>query len=229
MKRRSLPRLAALSVVLIVGGCVAGGSTPSSQSDQDKELQRLLALHDEHQKSLDAMDVPALAAELVKDANRGREPFNSSAFAEMVSRRESAGQLAGLIRTGDRSSLLELLAVRQMDAGIYGQLPQEQRIAILVDALRTAETFNSWGLPHLYWEEPARAIIDEGQAAELALGPLLSDKRPAPMWGEDEVVESRAYQYRVMDYALALILAIRKSDQVIPIDPADRDRLIAGL
>lgn len=49
------------------------------------------------------------------------------------------------------------------------------------------------------------------------------------MWGGEEVVESNAYQYRVADYALALILAIRGDDQEIPQDPAARDRLIAGI
>ena len=58
---------------------------------------------------------------------------------------------------------------------------------------------------------------------------MLTDLRPAPMWGEDEVIESDAYKYRVADYALALILAVRGDDQPIPQDPAARDRLIAGL
>jgi hypothetical protein len=58
---------------------------------------------------------------------------------------------------------------------------------------------------------------------------LLDDKREAPMWGQEEVVEYRTYGYRVRDYAWALILAIRGEKLEIPTEPAKRDELIARM
>ena len=113
-----------------------------------------------------------------------------------------------------------------MDQSIYRELDSAFRINVLVDALQNSENFNTWGLPHLYWEEAAQAIIDEGEVAEKPLRLLLDDLRPAPMWGQEEVVEYRAYDYRVRDYAWALILAIRGETLEIPTDPAQRDELI---
>jgi hypothetical protein len=219
-----------ISVISILASCTAGsGAAPPGLADRDNEMQQLQQKHDEREKALAAMDVPTLAAELVKDSERGREPFNSSAYHVMTSRTEPGKELAGLLKSADRSSLLGLLAVRQIDREAYSGLAAEFRIAVLVDALRKSETFNTWGLPHLYWEDGAKALIEEGAQGEAALRPVLKDLRPAPMWGEEEVVESNAYGYRVADYALGLILAIRGDKRPIPVDPGARDQIIAGL
>lgn len=229
MSKAQCSLLASLLISLVAACSSTSEATPSALSETERELQELQQKHDEREKALDTMDVPALAAELAVDSERGREPFNSSAYREMTGRREAGRELAVLLETADRSSLLGLLALREIDPEAYRSLAADFRIDVLVDALERSETFNTWGLPHLYWEDPAEAIIEEGQEAEAALKPLLDDLREAPMWGGEEVVESNAYQYRVADYALALILAIRGDDQEIPQDPAARDRLIAGI
>ena len=148
-------------MVVLLGACDTGSApTPSELGDTEKELQRLQELHDARAKVLPEMDIATLAAELTKDLERGREPFNSSAFKEMTGRRESGNELAGLLTAADRQPLLGLLALRQIDPQGYQRLAAEFRIEILIHALGKSETFNTWGLPHLYWEDPARAVID---------------------------------------------------------------------
>ena len=85
------------------------------------------------------------------------------------------------------------------------------------------------GLHHLYWEEPAKAIIAEGQAAIGPLKALLGDQRAAPMWGSEEAAEYEAYRYRVCDYAWALLVSIRGEKLAVPTDPSARDKLISEM
>lgn len=184
-------------------------------------------------RRLSQMDVAELARTLAEESRRasdaGTEPFNSMAFKEAVSRREAAAEeLKVQLKASDRTSLLGLLALRQMGQA-YRELDPGFRVAVLVDALQSSKYFNTWGLPHAYWEDAAQAIIDEGREADGPLRRLLADERPAPSWGSDEVVEYKLYQYRVRDYAWALLLAIRGEKSDIPTDPAERDRLISGI
>jgi hypothetical protein len=100
---------------------------------------------------------------------------------------------------------------------------------VLTDALRTAEYFNAWGVPHLFLTQPAgRAIICEGPAMEKYLYTLLNDERPALVWGGSDAGEqSEMYHYRVMDYAWALIYEARGQPlQEIPSTPEERNKLI---
>lgn len=233
----SKPRLgligaSVLSAAMVLGACQVGGGfpTPSGLDEQQEQLATFAELRRVREAELAQMTVRELAAELQKDSVSGLEPFNSMAMREMVSRGEGvAPDLRRELSAEDRSSLLGLLALGEMSRAEYGELDASFRLAVLVDALRTSEFFNTWGLPHLYWEDAAQAIIDEGAAAERPLQELLDDRRPAPMWGQEEVIEYETYQYRVADYALALILAIRGEEAAVPVDPADRDRLIADL
>jgi hypothetical protein len=90
--------------------------------------------------------------------------------------------------------------------------------------------FNTWGMPHLNWYDPALAIIELGKPAEPGLLKLLDDTRPAPSWGSEQVAEYEAYQYRVRDYAWALLREIRGEQHGgIPRDPAERDKLIEAI
>jgi hypothetical protein len=216
---------------LLLTGCSTGQAPQrtglASQVTQVDEYGQLRA---SREKQLSEMSVADLAGALQQDSTRGREPWNSLAVAE-VQRRGSdvAAPLAEFLKPADQSSFLTLMSIRMVNQEVYGRLPMDVRIAILVDRLSKGEFFNAFGLPHLYWEDPARAIIEEGKNAEPALFALLKDDRPAPMWGEEQVVEYEAYQYRVADYALALIRAIRGDEQPLPQDPAARDDLIRQL
>ncbi|MFN2173586.1 MAG: hypothetical protein ACK2UF_19340 [Candidatus Promineifilaceae bacterium] len=216
---------ACFALVIFLSSC----AQPEDEGFQEIEsqLEELAQKRSDYQEELSQMNTAQLFEILQQESIEGKEPYNSMAYSELVSRGEQAApELQSLLRNDDQSSLLGLLALREMDQTLYRQLDSAFRINVLVDALQNSKYFNTWGLPHLYWEEAAQSIIDEGEAAQEPLMLLLDDTRPAPMWGEEEVVESNAYAYRVRDYAWALILAIRGNDLAIPTDPAQRDELI---
>ena len=218
------------SLLFATTACVSNSSADSGAAQRDKDLESFTALRQQRQAELGAMDVEQLAGELAKDSEKGVEPFNSMPFAEMVSRgREAAVALESQLVAHDRSSFLGLLALRAVDAATYAGLKPAFRVAVLVDDLRESTYFNAWGLPHLYWEDAGKALIDEGRTAVEPLTALLTDSRPAPMWGEEEVVEYQRYEYRVKDYAWALLRAISGHAGAIPVDASTRDTMINEL
>ncbi len=174
------------------------------------------------------MPAANLLHELERESLMGVEPFNSRAYREAVRRGADIGrQLRDSIDAFDRSELLTLLALRKADAVQYATIDPARRVQILVDSLKNGIFYNVWGIPHLYWEDAARALIAEGQRAVPALEALFDDKREAPVWGDEEVMVSRAYRYRVRDYAWALIREIQGAPIAdMPRDPERRDRLI---
>jgi hypothetical protein len=215
------------AIALLAVSCTDGNS---GLDDKTQQLNELAEKREAREKELESMTVAQLVNELQKDADRGTEPFNSMPYSELVSRGDrAASELHSLLRQADRSDFLSLLALRQMDSTLYLKLDPLFRVGVLVNALKMSEFFNAWGLPHLYWEDAAQAIIDEGRAAEDELKQLLDDQRPAPMWGSDEVIEYRMYSYRVRDYAWALLKEIRGEELDIPTDPKIRDELISDL
>lgn len=222
-------------VALVAAVLTSCGQSVESKAEQriaerTKQLRDLARKLQATKEALARMDVPGLAAQLEADSERQLEPFNSLAYNEVVSRGQKVAQeLRGQLSKPDRSSMLGLLALRQISSPTYQEVETPFRVAVLIDSLRTSTYFNSWGLPHLYWEEPAKAIIEEGRAMVKPLTGLLQDARPAPMWGEEEVVEYQRYQYRVKDYAWALLLSILGEKREIPTDPGARDELIAQL
>ena len=240
MRRGSRQVLAAaVALVSLAAGCTSrqpahgktnAKETPAIVDARTKALVDAQKKRDEWQTKRKSMDTSQLAAVLGSDSERGLEPFNSLAFTEMVSRGEGAAAgLAESIRRDDRSSLLPLLAVRKMSSNTYGSIPPARRVAILVDSLRSSKSFNTWGLPHVRWEYAALSLIDEGTAAERPLSALLEDRRPAPVWGSEDYLEYARYNYRVCDYAWAMLVAIRKQKIDLSMDPAARDRQIAAL
>lgn len=230
MSKRRSRSISGIALAVLLAACAPAGGTPAPSDPQASQLEEFARLRAAREAALAEMSVPELAAELEKESETRLEPFNSMAYREMVSRgEEAARELAELIVAEDRKSLFGLLALRSMSEQSYQSLEPQLRISVLVDALRTSEYFNTWGIPDLYWEDAAKAIIDEGTDAEKALIPILDDKRPAPVWGEEEVLHFEEYQYRVADYALALILAIRGDERPIPADPGERDQMITSL
>jgi hypothetical protein len=225
-----------LSLCVLIGmtfaaGC-AGAASTSGNARIASAQQELVALDVKRQaraRDLKAMDITALARELSRDSGRGVEPFNSSAYREAVSRGSSAAsQLRATLSAPNGSSLLALLALRQVSRQEYASVDTAFRTQVLADALKTSKFYNTWGLPHVFWEEAGKAVIEQGAAIEGALIALFDDKREARVWGSEGVVEQRAYKYRVCDYAWALLNEIRGRVTVIPQDPAERDKLIAA-
>jgi hypothetical protein len=231
------------SVIVVLGAlacagceaCWSGSANPGGAAAQEVANRTQAVVEEARQKreartmELAKMDVAALIRELTIDSQKGREPFNSLPYAELVSRgAPAAPAVRVLVKQTDRSSLLTLLALRQISPTEYQQLDPTLRVTILVDALRTSPFFNTWGQPHLRWEEAARALIAEGTAAEAPLKALLIDKREVRVWGGEDASEARRYRYRVSDYAWALLNEIGGHVVPIPVDPAERDKLQLG-
>ena len=78
---------------------------------------------------------------------------------------------------------------------------------ILLEEFSKSTSYNLWGMPHLYWEAAALALIKCEQKAEEGLKQYLKITDPAPVWGSEEGVEYEAYMYRKCDYALAMIMS----------------------
>lgn len=222
-------QLLILAICALASGC---NRKPATSQDatiarQQEGLDALEAKRQARAQGLKGMQVSQLAEQLAADSTRGVEPFNSMAFTEVVSR---GGEVAASLRTAvsrpGASSLLGLLALRRISPPEYKSLDAGLRSQVLLDSLRESKFFNTWGLPHVAWEEAAKAIIDEGQAVESALVGLLDDKREARIWGSEGASEALRYRYRVCDYAWALLNQIRGEPVPIPEDPAERDKLI---
>jgi hypothetical protein len=59
---------------------------------------------------------------------------------------------------------------------------------------------------------------------------MLSDTRPAPVFGSQEYMVYKQYNYRLCDYALYFLEQIDgKTGVKLPVSPAERDALIKGL
>lgn len=219
----------ALLFLMLTVGCTkqtsVAGKGPSDE--RSKQLQAFQTKRETYEKQLKAMDVKQLAVLLASDSQKGREPFNSAAYREAIARGEgAASELRSLLTQPDRSSLLGLLALRKLSPAQYHELNQGFRVDVLVGSLASSQFFNTWGVPGLYWEDAAKAIIEEGKAAEESLTRLLRDTRPAPVFGSEGAAINAQYHYRVCDYALAFLNEIRSVNVPLPADIAARDQLI---
>ncbi len=98
---------------------------------------------------------------------------------------------------------------------------------ILTSALEHSKYFNVWGLPNFYLEDASRAMVETGKSAAPELKRILSDTRPAPVFGSQEAMAYQQYKYRVCDYALFFLEQIAgKQDFRMPVSPAERDPVI---
>lgn len=214
-------------VVWLIGGCIQC-EPPDEARKLNKRLQYAAGRRQEIIREYKAMPVKELGKRLESDAAKGIEPFNSLAFRELVSRGRRVGrELKPSIRTADRSSFLTLLALRKVDMQQYKAVDPDISLKILIDALRRSKYFNAWGLPHLYWEDAAVAIIEHGPRAIEPLKGMLQDKRKAPVWGSEEVLEYQKYKYRVCDYAWAMLKEIKGEKADMPERPTVRDQMIS--
>jgi len=223
-------------MLLCIGFTACGGSgrdkypslSPAQQTAKDKldSLQKLVAQTALTYKN---MDIPSLLNKLAEQSAAKKEPFNSLAYRELRNRTDvPAESLVSLInQTKNGNALLPLLLLRKLHEEEYLAIPAEERAAILTDALQNSKTFNTWGLPHLYLEDASKAMLEAGKSAEPALRRMLSDTRPAPVFGGKEYMEYKRYSYRVCDYALFFLEKLQgNADFRMPLLPADRDALI---
>jgi hypothetical protein len=229
-----MSHLTRIGVCILVGIGLAQsvGCTRHEAGDRAREsqLQEAAERRAARAKSLQGMSGTDLVADLARESSRGVESFNSTAYREAARRgRKIAPDLLSALSRLDSGQLLPLLALREVSAADYARVPSGARASILVGTLQHARFFNAWGIPHLFWEDAAKATIEMGAAADSALVGLLRDERPAPVWGSESAGEASRYRYRVKDYAWAMLLAIRKRPSAIPESPAERDRLIQSM
>ena len=120
-----------------------------------------------------------------------------------------------------------MLALNKIDVNSYNRVDPRLRTAILLDALKNSKLYNAFGLPHVRIEFAGESIIKEGKNIRKGLMELLSDTKPAPVWGSEDYTEYLNYQYRVCDYALFFLKKIDGDEKfVMPQSPEERDRII---
>jgi hypothetical protein len=235
LSKWTLPATVAATFIVAVAltaGCSKSatvGATATSPADNEhsQRLQELQDKRETYEKKIKTMSVSQLADILVSDSNKGRASFNSTAYRETVSRgQEAAVELKPLLKQANSSSLLGLLALRQLSPQQYKSVDTSFRVTVLVDSLANSKYFNTWGIPGAYWTDAAQAIIEEGNAAVESLNRLLRDTRPAPVFGSEGAAANSEFHYRVCDYALALLNQIKGDSTPLPPDPAARDRMI---
>jgi hypothetical protein len=205
--------------------------SPARQQEHLNEFKQLKAKYDTTLATIKKMTMSELFKRMEDDAQKGVEPFNSMAYREVTgSRKDQGGTLLKLVSEQKEASYISLLALRSLDPKRYGKLDQRTKASVFLSELGRSKSYNRWGLPHLYWEPAALAVIELGNIAEPGLKKLLNDRTPAPVWGSEEVSEYKAYQYRRCDYALGLLLEIRgQKANTLSRSQKERDDLIARI
>jgi hypothetical protein len=218
--------LMALTVAIYSCQSPADKLTPEQKSVQN-QIDTIQLRAEAVARAIGTMTQDSLLLRLHEDSRSGREPFNSPAYRELIKRKDiDIDKLLNSVNTYDRGSILNLLALRTLNRQKYQQVADSQKIAILADALAQSKTFNMWGLPNLKMEAAAHAFIECGEKAVASLKPLLSDCRPATIWGDEEYQIYKQFRLRLCDYALTLIKRIREKEFNFPAAPEERDRLI---
>lgn len=217
---------------ICLAGCDTKSKNPATRESQDKaktKLEDLQKIASQTAKTYREMDNATLVTKLAEQSVLKREPFNSLAYRELKDRKDvNSDSLVALIRERKNSdALLPLLLLRRLDERTYAQLPVDLRANVLTDALQQSKNFNTWGLPHLYLEEASKAMLECNQSAFPALKRMLSETRPAPVFGSKERMEYLRYKYRLCDYALFFLKKLQGDTKfVMPLSVEERDSLI---
>ena len=226
----------AVSALMLLCMCLAGcgdrdkdAAKSQSQETAKAKLESLQKIAAQTAQTYKEMDNPALLKKLVEQSTAKREPFNSLAYRELKGRNDvNADSLVSLVgEMNNGNALLPLLLLRKLNEKAYLDMPAELRATVLTDALQNSKMFNTWGLPHIYLEDASRAMLESGKSAYPALRRMLSETRPAPVFGGQEFMEYERYKYRLCDYALFFLEKMQgNADFRMPVSVADRDSLI---
>jgi hypothetical protein len=201
-------------------------------ADQTAAKSRLEAQMDEAARTAQtyhAMDNPTLMNHLLEQSRASREPFNSMAYRELKTRTDvDSAALTALVKDNPNAGgLLPLLLLRKLDNKTYLGIPAETRVRVLIDALRSSTTFNKWGLPGVYLEDGANAMIEAGPGAVPALRQMFDETRPAPLFGSKEHLLAQQFKYRLCDYALFFLKRVQGDAQfTLPRTTEERDALL---
>jgi len=200
--------LACMLLCICIAGCGKrenqGASLTEEQNRAKIQLESQMKAVAETNRTYHAMDNTMLLKKLMEQSNAQQEPFNSLAYRELKTRTDVDSQsILALVKDNDNATgLLPLLLLRKLDNKTYLDVPAENRAKILTDALQGSKYFNTWGLPNFHLEDASLALIEVGTSAIPALKRMLSDTRPAPLFGSQEYMVYKLYNYRLCDYAL---------------------------
>ena len=222
-----------LAIIILLPACSKEDAQQSKEvnAKQTKHLQKMEKLEQKRLVALEnikKMEMPELVDQMDRDANKGREPFNSNAYREITRNKKSQGaSLFQELTKRKEVSYITLLALRTIDSANYKTLDQQLKLDVLLGEFARSKSYNKWGIPHLYWEDAAKSVIELGKPAEPGLISFLKDCQPAPVWGSEEVIVYETYKYRRCDYALAMLMTIRGEKVAdIPESPKARNELI---
>jgi hypothetical protein len=132
----------------------------------------------------------------------------------------------------DHRSYHLLFLLREHAAERYERLPADLRARVLTAALGHLKYLNDWGYldpAESYDGKAAKALLALGAAALPHLRPLLTDRRPAPLFGSEEATMSHRYQYRRADFAARYVALILGEEAPFAEQVSQRDRAIATL
>jgi hypothetical protein len=228
-----------IPVVLFMGFYLAGcrpkiqePSSPEVLQAEHLEIDSVQKIVAQTRQSYKLMNDDTLLKKLADQSKRKKEPFNSLAYKELVSRKTvKPGNLVSLIhQLNNGDALLPLLLLRTLNDKAYAAVPIEIKVNILTDALQQSKTFNVWGLPGLYPEDASKALIECGTSAIPALKRMLSETRPAPLYGSKESMVYQRYKLRLCDYALYFIEEIQGNKNfMMPLTVPEREALISKM
>jgi hypothetical protein len=235
MTMKNLKRASAWMLLCV---CIAGCAKKTTENDAPltadqttakNQLEVQMKAAAQTAQTYHQMDSAALLSKLMEQSKAQRESFNSPAYRELRTRTNvDSNALVALVKQNDNAAgLLPLLLLRKLDNKSYLGVPADIRAKILTDALENSKFFNTWGLPGFYLEDASYAMLEAGKSAVPALRRMLSNTRPAPLFGSQEAMLSDEYKYRVCDYALFFLRKIDGQDTFqLPTALPDRDSLI---
>jgi len=224
--------LAWMLLCICVAGCAGRDKSrplTDTQSKAKTTLETQMQAATQTAQTYHAMDNPALLKKLVEQSKVQKEPFNSLAYRELKQRKDvDPESLVALVKQNqDAGGVLPLLLLRKQSNKLYLGVQPAIRAKILTSALQGSKHFNTWGLPNLYLEDASHAMIEAGRPAVPDLKRMLSDTRPAPVFGSQEYMVYEQYKYRLCDYALFFLERIEgHADFQMPKSVAERDTLI---
>ena len=203
------------------------GKPTVTQEQHQRDMEALRIKRDSTLAVISKLKLPELVEQMNKDS-RTREHFNSPAYREVVhNRKRESNELFEIINEQQKVGYIALMALRKMDIELYSKTDVDLRLSALAESFRQTKVYNRWGIPHLYWQAPAKSMIELGEEAEKVLKGFLKDQTKVLIMGHEEELEIEMYQYRKCDYALAMIMEIRgQSVKEIPRKTADRDQMI---
>lgn len=217
---------------ICLAGCTdksTSGSVTDEQNTGKNRLESQMKAAAQTAQTYHAMDNATLLTKLVEQSKAQKQSFNSLAYRELKGRTNvDSHSLVSLVNENNNGDgLLPLLLLRKLDNKSYLDLPVETRAKILTDALQRSKYFNTWGLPNFHLEDASRAMIESGRSAVPALKQMLSDIRPAPVFGSQEYMVYQQYKYRLCDYALFFLERIEGNTEFrMPVSASERDSLI---